>query len=294
MPAYFEPNNPVVLLSNAGAGAIVGQTGGAVCRFPQQVVIGLTVSGTTVTASSHGLSVPIPSMANVSGVPWLPTMVTALATEFFFLDPNNATQIATQALGNAAQATTVAAAMTTPADIVGTAPVGASAAWTANPWHPLFLEWSVQFYPILYGVTTSSGTTSNWTLDGSDYTWNGDQPAGGLTPLALNGRIILSPHAAVNLNARLTSFLQSVPNLDENERTALVNLQNLVQSEDSWDLLSQTLNGFNAQLAGQMPGVFISPAVNNVSSTPSLSSLIGDAGGNVPAINETVPTGPQQ
>lgn len=280
---FYLPNNPVVLLSGAGASGIVEDKGPTACRFPSQCVTGFTFSGTTVTATTAGLTVPQPDLSGVAGVPWTPPFIAALIDEAFLTDPANASMIGAVLPGSSVAA--VQAAMDVPANFTGSYPAGGIAPWTGNPWHPLLLLWQVTYYPIAYGTPDAP----NWTLQDARYAWTGGAQSVGPNT-ALSGLIQLSPTAAFNMEARIKAFLQNNPDLDPQESAEFQALLDFVQTNDNWDLLSQPLNGFNEQLRLGMAGVFLGPNATNLTTDPALPTLIGDVAGYPPAL-PAIPTG---
>jgi len=272
---FYEINNPVVLIAGAGASGIVPAPDTIECRFSSQLVTGFKYGGQNVTAAT--LTIPQPTLSGVSGAPWSATLMTSLIQEFFFLDPNNATMVQ-QAIGG--DVTLIAAAMTDPANDIGTAPVGAVRQWTQNPWHPLLLFWSANYYPIEYGAPAAP----HWSFYNGQYVWDCSQASIGQTPLGLQGLIQLSPTAAFNMESRLQQFLNNNPNLNPEEAQAFKELLQFVQTHDAWDLLSQSLDGFNAQLLSRLPGVFMHPSASQFVTSPPLSTLIGSATTNPPAM----------
>jgi len=265
-PAFFEPNNPVVLIAGAGASGLVPDPEATVCCFPAQLVTGFKWQGQDITASTQGLAVPRPDLSGVSGVPWTKALATALVDEAFFVDPQSATAICA-AIPNSTVAQIQAAMASDP---LGTPPAGAFQAWTQNPWHPLLLLWQVTYYPIAYGTPAAP----NWTFEDGRYVWSG---AGVRQTTAFQGVIQLSPAAAFNLAARLEAFLATAPHLDPLELEELQKLLEFVKTQDNdWDVLSQALDGFNEQARLGMSGVFMGPEASPVSTTPPLATLIGD------------------
>ncbi|MBV9762804.1 MAG: IPT/TIG domain-containing protein [Acidobacteriaceae bacterium] len=276
-PRLYAPNNPVVLIAGAGASGIVEESEDKLlCRFPSQLVTGFHFSTGPITASTPGLTIPQPNLSGVSGVPWSQALATALIQEFFFLDSNNATIVA-DAIH--ADKTDIERAMSNPANDIGTYPGGAIQTWQANPWHPLLLLWQATFYPIGYGTPSAP----NWIYNGGEFFWTGSGAATKPSQtLGLQGLIQLSPTASLNMKARIKAFLDNNPSLDPEEKAAFDALLEFVETNDSWDLLSQALDGFNSQLGLHIPGVFISPDSTSLTTTPSLPELIAEAAGKAP------------
>ncbi|MBV9787841.1 MAG: hypothetical protein JOZ51_06695, partial [Chloroflexi bacterium] len=282
---FYLPNNPVVLLAGAGASGIVASADGILCRFPSQLVTGLRYGQQIISASTSGLTIPQPDLSKVSGVPWSTTLLEALITEFFFLDPNNAT-IVSAAIPNSS-VPDVQQAMSNAANDVGTYPTDAVQQWSGNPWHPLLLFWQTYYYPISYGTPQSP----NWTFEDGQYFWNGAQASIGPRN-TFQGLIQLAPTAAFNMEARIKQFLDNNPNMDPLEKQEFVALLDFVQNSDSWDLLSQALDGFNNQLQLGMPGVFLGPASTSLVTDPPLPTLIGAAAKYPPALGNIPMSGP--
>lgn len=282
-PRFFLPNNPVVLIAGAGASGIVESTGKLLCRFPSQLVTGFLFQGKTVSAETSGLNIPMPVLTGISGVPWSITLANSLVQEFFFLDLDNAAIVSAALPGS--DVAQVRAAMSDPANDIGTYPEQAIQRWTQNPWHPLLLLWQVNYYPIAYGTPDAP----NWTFENGTYAWNGSTGSIGSNTY-IEGLIQLTPAASFNMESRLKQFLNDNPYLPEDERKEFEALLEFVQTNDAWDLLSQALNGFNDQLRLENTGVFISPQTASLPSSPSLPTLIGNVGGYAPSIG-TIPTG---
>ncbi|HEU4844805.1 MAG TPA: hypothetical protein VFT05_11115, partial [Burkholderiaceae bacterium] len=280
---FYLPNNPVVLISGAGASGIVDPSGATICRFPSQLVTGFELSGVSVNAATPGLAIPRPGLSGVSGVPWTQGLVAQLVEEFFLTDPSNAVAISALIPGSTVPA--VQGAMADPANFTGVYPAGAVQLWSQNPWHPLLLLWQASYYPIAYGTPA----TPNWSFEDGRYLWTG--AADSVEQMtSLSGLIQLSPTVAFNMQARIKAYLQNNPYLDPEEAAAFNDLLEFVRVNDNWDLLSQSLNGFNEQLRLGMAGVFLAPDSVGPATTPPLSALIGDVGGYPPGLS-AIPTG---
>jgi len=281
-PPFYEINNPVVLISGAGATGIARTPSSVACRFPFDLINGFAYDGTPFPNAD----VPSAPLSSVNGAPawWLST-VKSLQTEFFLLDPSNAAIIA-GAVG--ADEPTVRKMIAGGQGYTGTLPDPVTLqqqTWGPNnPWRPLYLYWQASYYPIAY--------EGNWTFQNGSYAWNGT----GLDPnqsdaLTLNGWIILAPTAALNMQARITAFINNNSNnphlapLCQQLNTLLTFVDN---KDGNWDLLSQTLDGFNQQLLLGEPGSFLSPSAAQAQPTPpinpSLTTLLGGVGSYPPDI----------
>lgn len=283
-PAFYEPNNPVVLITGAGASGIVARQPTLRCRFPSQIVTGFQCWAAKITASTPNLTIPLPSLSPVDGVAWLATeLPKKLLQEFFLLDANNAATFATATgleVGDVRQAMNKSASY----EGMGTLPAlpGSDAswttnpwAWTQNPWHPLLLVYQANYYPIAYGTAEQP----NWSFQDGQYVWNRQ---GAITdpPNGVSGAIQLTPAAAFNMRSRIQSFLKNNPDLPPQTEQKFKTLLNFVQTHDSWDLLTQALDGFNQQLLLHLPGVWAGPGVGAPKTNPSLKELIGPVHGN--------------
>ncbi|MGN6276693.1 MAG: hypothetical protein ACTHNP_12305 [Solirubrobacterales bacterium] len=277
--SYHTPNNPVVLIAGAGASGIVPHEKTVQCRFPRQLVSGFQFDGKKVTAAT--VAVPQPNLKPVTGGPaWLGGLAEALAGEAFFTNLGNAAAIAA-ALGGA-DATAVRQAMEKAP--TGTVPGAAVTTWKQNPWHPLLLIWSVEYFPI----PLESGC-ENWVFEAGRYVWNGE----GASPAkqTMGGTIQLGTSATFNMAGRLKAFLKSDPHLGQPEKEELEKLLGFLSNPErssDWDLLSQALDGFNEGLLLGAIGLFASPAAG-ASALPALPDLIGPAPGYPPVTAEYAP-----
>lgn len=232
LPHFWQATDPVVLISGTNASSQLTDDEPLLCRFPDQLVTGLTYQGNALTASSLQNGIPTVDLTNI------PAIMSDLLTEFFFLDPNNATLLAAGALQTSdpstiSDLTTVMAAYSAN---IGQLPAFPLNTWE-QPWEPLFMMWEVYYYPIDY----ETDGTVNWTFDGSQYTWTGNGAAA-TTDIVLSGRIFLTPQCQFNFKSRLEQYLQNNPDAD------LQALDNFISQTEQWDFLSQTLSGFKQQL----------------------------------------------
>ncbi len=280
-PRFYAPNNPVVLVANAGTSGIVGAGGTLLCRFPSELVTGLICNGVTVTVSELGSTIPLPDLSGVSGAPWSEALATSLIQEFFLLDPTNVSTIAGAVSG--LQSEQVLQAINN-GTVVGVFPTGANGYWNQNPWHPVLLCWQASYYPIAYGTPQDR----SWTFQDGAYQWSGKGLETPLVSLPLGGRIQLTPAAALNMQARLQSFLSSNPDLDPTELGEFRALLDFVEITDAdWDLLSQRLDAFNEQLLLHTNGVFPSPETADA----PIPRLLDGVSAYPPAL-DTIPTYP--
>lgn len=262
--AYHAPNNPVVLIGglNNPAGSDPDQS--VMCRLADELIIGFYFNRQLIDSRAMKGAIPAPDLSA------LPEAVSPLIDEFFFLDPNNAALVAQDALGGAGQAAAVGKVMAAHSALDGVAPdetIIPLQPWS-QPWRPLYLQWEVNWYPIEYG---RSGAC-NWSFDGESLEWNG-HGADTSRMTGLSGRIFLTPNIQFNMRERVKEYLSKHPN------PPLKNIDALLDAVDQWDLLSQSLDGFEQQLAQRQPLAAVAPFGSDVLFPPktTLPDLIGDA-----------------
>jgi hypothetical protein len=307
---FRHPTDPVVLVSGAARARKHGEDGrftedGTLrCRLPGETVNGLTVGATTVTLEQLGLD-PAPFDAYEQ----IPN-VRALAAEAYLADPANAQPIA-QAGGldpkvvaaaieglldgsaaAAAEPNSEAGSTDAAAAWVGSAPAPfALRAWD-QAWAPLFLEWEVSFYPTGAGKGPArSFALGDWAFDGSDFAWGGTG-FDGTYSIPYRGRARLTPQAPMTFQARIADYLKRAPEADTDE------LEALLAAVDDWDVLSQSLSGFNDQLITLLSqetfppppaesDVLPCPRPAQSAPTPDPAVLIGDGYRHAPMLEGT-------
>jgi hypothetical protein len=259
-PAFELANDPVVLLTATGSSGIADPGGEVACRFADEITTALKWSGGTVEGAAVTASVPGPALTG------MPDVTRALLTEFFLLDPANATMIA-QAIGSTDPATiaALAAAAGAPAEsaVPAKAPVIGFDTW-GQPWQPLYLLWEVDYWPIAHDV----GGAPTWEFDGTQYTWNGK--GAGTDSLSFSGRTLLTPQAVFNFQAQLERYEKTHPDPD------LDTVEKFIASTDKWDVLSQALDGLGTMLALRDPSARMAPPAD-------IAALVADQDRAAPA-----------
>jgi hypothetical protein len=251
---YYEAKDPVLLMSGLNAAGLLTDLDELECRLPSQLVGGFRYGDRAITTADMGKQIPLPDLAN------LPGPLAGLLDEFFFLDPNDAAMVARVVLGSTDKnvVDAVKVAMEDPAHAIGIVPAIDLARW-AQPWSPLYLLWQVSYYPIPY----ASGGAPNWKFDGTGYQWTGPDPQTEM--VSLTGRIFLTPQAVFNFRSQLEKYLKQYPD------PPLQGLDKFIADTDHWDLLSQTLDGFNAALLRQ-------DVMANVAPGGAMAELVGPHG----------------
>ncbi|MEU9337037.1 hypothetical protein AB0D49_28370 [Streptomyces sp. NPDC048290] len=236
------------------------------CRWPDTLVTGVRVAGTTVSATQE----QTPKPPNVPAPDGLAQVLAALLRELFHLGSSNAPTLA-HATGYTGDVTALAAAMRDPHhNAVGT--TGTYTAQWRQPWQPLFFEWKVDYFPIEWHGDPDGGAADrpNWSFDGTTYHWLGT--GAHAVPLSLSGRQFLAPTASSTTAAALRQYARTHPGPGAAALRALAR-----QIEDDADWFSQPMAGFTEQLAARAP----LPATLNPHSElpPDLRTALTDATG---------------
>jgi hypothetical protein len=297
-PPFLRPNDPVVLVQGVGRSFSHGEDGrfsddgSLYCRFSGQSIAALLVNGSTNPVSATTLSLPGLTVAGA------PAELSDLATEAFFLDPGNAAALATAANPTTPQPAPVVAAQQTlvwngmdpsldqqtlaetaglqsvygqttvpskvaveywnyPYPLANPAPdIGA----VGPPWAPLFLDWSVTYFPTTPGLAgwAFPAPTPKTPLDAQTAQWAGTIPQ---TGVPLEGRTLLTPQAADALAARLEQLLEQSSNTTELQPYT-TDLNDAIGYLASASVLSQALSGFNDLLLQRDPVRFVQPDMN--------------------------------
>ena len=279
-PVFWRPNDPLLMIQGVGRSYAHGEDGrysfdgNLFCRFSGQAISGLTVAATTspVTATGLGLRLLVADST--------PPDLNDLLVEAYLLDPSNAGAIAVAAdPANPPQAATVAAQQTlmwnslsgvpldqqTLAEAAGlqsefgpvTVPSKIAVNYWSPPWAPLYLDWSVDYYPTGSAQTgwTFPANQPNDPLAEQTAQWTGSVPQ---AQFPLQGRSLLTPQATDALAARLTQLVahfgdtpELKPYLDDvNEAIAYL--------EDAC-VLAQSLSGWTDLLLARSPAMRLPP-----------------------------------
>ncbi len=121
--------------------------------------------------------------------------------------------------------------------------------WNGNPWLPFSLKWTVYYYPLQDIENGGSGyptdfVTSNFEIGDTNLDYTG--PA--VSPDQANfeeysNTIFLTPHANINLQKQLTSFIEAHPDDPIKDE-----LNSIVPLLDNKPVLAQALSGYNESL----------------------------------------------
>ncbi|MFJ4651009.1 discoidin domain-containing protein [Nocardia sp. NPDC088792] len=218
--AFHVPADPVVVLEGPGnTEPLTREDTLLPCRLPSKLLTEVNINGTW---SGPPDQLPTPDLTG------LPSVCDALIAEFYMLDKAARTSVGSDS-------TALHAILADP----GLAR-GRLAEYTApwrQPWLPMYLQWDLHYCPTPY---RTDGQT-HWTFNGDTYDWNGTgAPAGDdegdLRFTVFRGRSFLTPTFTYTLRAQLARYLAT------GQATSLRAFRDEVAT---WDLLSQTLDGFN-------------------------------------------------
>jgi hypothetical protein len=249
-PRYWHPNDPVLLVSGIANPDDSTSTEALPCRTLTQIVTGLTINGKTVTADSAAALIPLP-VANTS----IPAPVYALCKEAFFLDPANWQTIASNLFMGNVQPADIGTAIAKGAwaDAASRAPLPLSVQAWVQPWDPLFLEWSVKWFPTYSQKDASSPwqfKRDEWQFDGDDYNWAGVHLDERLM-VGYTGRTVLSSHSVFNFENRLHDYIAK----SKTPQPKLEKLDALLTAIRSWGVMSQRLSGLHDEFATRSSGL---------------------------------------
>ena len=278
---FWSPVDPVAVISHTEHLMRLDPDGVTACRWPDALVtaIELVPGGTAgqFQVSAAQLAPTLPS------VPWinLPAVGPALFAELFLLDPANVAQLAAAAgqLLTTAQLAGAAGSMSPPVPVAGHGTVASPLApfpWS-QPWRPVYFDWRIEWFPVPFH---DKDGTANWAFGGLDYDLGpGRRP----TPqnLLLEGRTFLTPQPSFEFLSRIRQFISDYP--DSPVTASLLEIDNLVDTVDGWDFLSQSLSGLGIQLAGWNPVPTLIPDTTALPGGGTMAGLIGDQAAYPPA-----------
>jgi len=248
-PRFWHANDPVILIAGVNHDMPLKQQQSLACRYMDEVVTGFSLEFNGSTKS-----ITINKMKSINPLKYisnLPEATEKLLQEFFLLDPNNADVIAEKVLHTSDNSTikqlqSIAAGPETDS-ITGSLPAKPSLTKWSQPWLPLYIEWEVDWYTIPY----QAKGRKNWEFDGKEYVLT---TANISEPKTIMGSSFLTPQVGYVFQSRLKKFLEDHPD-DED----LKSIYDSIESIDKWDFLSQTLMGFNDQLALRNPRSSLAP-----------------------------------
>ena len=248
-PPFRQPSDPVVLIAGVERAQLHGEDGRnsadgtLACRLPGETITGLTITGqTAITLQGLTPAVDWNPCGSYTAIPSVPSLI----GELFLADPQNAPAIAA---ATGIDAATIQAAIqgllegtATSASWAGTPPVSFAIEEWQQAWSPLFLEWEVNYYPT--GSVTDGDcrfSLNDWKFDGAQFTWNGTG-FNAQYSASYKGRTLLTPQAPLLFKDKIAAFLKGNSSIDSSQ------VEQLIETVSSWDILSQALSGFTDQL----------------------------------------------
>lgn len=283
-PRFQTANEPVVMIYGAHRSYKYGEGGRfrddetLFTRFTGQFINALEVKAEDKTklllrASDLNWSPALPNPQ------WIPKEVSGLLLESFFLDTSNASFIAATA-GRLSGKTFDVERIKKQQTIIwnpdlhssldrqsiaeisglkGTIPSKVSVDLWRPPWSPLYLDWHVTWHP---SARLPTDALTKWKFDGLEYKWNSGSPDA-LISISFKGRTLLTPKAPDDFGYRLQQFISDYekgrlgrnPLLDD----LIPKLKDLLERAVKWDLLSQSMSGFNNYLVMRNPTIHIKP-----------------------------------
>ncbi|WP_035644861.1 hypothetical protein [Bradyrhizobium sp. ORS 285] len=264
-PRYWQPAEPVLLLAGDGLELPAryggdndhSDTGTLVCRSTDQIVSALSINGISRSASDYSAVTRL----NSNMLPYLADCE-ALLAEALLLDTQLASgwsNVGEPALRTALKALLTGGQQTQWTITAGAAPSPVEVSWweNANPWIPMFLQWTVDFVPLQPTIVNQTQLenynpaffTANYTINpdtGSfiSYTPSGPNginidPATQTYTPTYSGSALLSDQAPANLENAITQYVKK--NSDPTLQAILTALQNT-------QIVVQPLSGFGPAL----------------------------------------------
>ena len=262
---YWQPSEPVLLLAGDGLELSTryggdnehSDSGTLVCRSTNQIVSAVSVNGISRSASDYSAVTRLNSNM-------LPHLVDceALLAEALLLDTQIASgwsNVGEPALRSALQTLLTGGQQTEWTITAGAAPSPVEVSWWegANPWIPMFLQWTIDFVPLQPTIVNQTQLenynpaffTANYTINpdtGSfiSYTPSGPNgididPATQTYSATYAGSTLLSDQAATNLENGIKQYPKK--NSDPT-------LQAILNALQSTEIVVQPLSGFGAAL----------------------------------------------
>ncbi|HEU5268310.1 MAG TPA: hypothetical protein VFU36_00190 [Jatrophihabitans sp.] len=267
-PRYWQPNNPVVVVSGVQPPNSAVSTGTLAVRPGDDLVTGFTAPGGQVGVAAVARLLGL--VGNLNAVPTAAAQ--PLLQEFLLLDPGNAAAIAAATGQQQAQLTTVMTAHDPANYSFGNLPQLNLTGWQ-QPWSPMFLEWSGQYRYLPFQVDK----TPSWTFDGTDYRLTAVPSTLGNEQRAVGGISLLSPHASFVFGSRLDKFVQQY-----GTATQLAQLDEWISGVYHWQFLAQELTGFSQQLSLRDGRAFRRPTAADQLGGYPVAALTGYGDGTVP------------
>jgi hypothetical protein len=263
-PRYYEPNDPVLLLSGDGITLPPADESPTISCVLSSNLLSSIALPKDLLPDSSAVSLSASALPTIPQPTQLPYQaVTALVQSALLLDPGASSLIAaliaaqggannpaTLNFGTTAQDINTAQgqylAGQQPANgiiFTGTPPQPDIALRTwATPWHPIALSWQFNFFPLAQVGDNGADYPANFVLGNFDFdpsSFSYRLKAQDFSPVIQEyiGTILLSSDTSLSLRSEISRYLQyaSDPELEE-----------ILQKLREYPLLAQSLGGFNA------------------------------------------------
>jgi len=278
-PRFWKASDPVILINGARNTEQITSKKVLACRLDSQLISLVTINGKELTAKNLSAKIPTVNTAK------LPSAISGLATEIYFLDPVNACSMVTFMPSITADDLKAILMQHRPDNYGEYLPDFNLTQWQ-QLWQPVFVEWAVKWHSIDY--MADDGKTQNWAFDGSEYRFKGPLPQdSSLKSKTISGRTFLTAQPSFIFKDRLEKFFRDNPDAGE-----VADLEDLKKYIDDWDFLCQYLEGFNDMLsmqdnkANRAPDTHVSYAFSD-GNKKSLPDLIGDQCHSLPYLPPT-------
>ncbi|WP_299718063.1 hypothetical protein [uncultured Tateyamaria sp.] len=234
-----------------------------ICRTQDETATGIItgVENSTDISPASVFSAETAMVTNPHFSAALQGGISALCTETFLADPQNAATmvaVVNGGPGNTAQITALSDAISdfqAPVTTQGTPALREHSAYVTwqQAWSPLYLQWTINFY-----ATTNTDNTGNaapgeqcdnwgfdlgdWAFDGTDYAWTGGNPAHGSQ--GYSGRTFLTGQANFALISRLHHYITTA----KAPEAGLQAVEGLIETVGEMNFMSQRLTGLSDAL----------------------------------------------
>ncbi|MDP4146694.1 MAG: hypothetical protein Q8936_19820 [Bacillota bacterium] len=287
---FWKPNDPVVMITGAGSQEQMAQQDETLaCRLSTNIVSGFKFNNLEIGVNEAKKTMPVlgfeqEQLAEQLKGNYIPEdtasqiagAIQALLYEFYFLDPDNAKDMADMY----AALNSELVAKYDPSIFMGILPAIIPKAWE-QPWTPMFLKWVGRWYPIDY---LDPEKNRNWSFDGVQYRYNGNNPTP--KPQSIGGEILLTPQTSYIFKNRLKQFVK----VNSSTYSQLIDgMDGFIDAVDDWDIISQSLSGFTDVLTLRNNKTNITPGSEQPlcfkdGAKQTMAELIGKQAGNAPLI----------
>ncbi|MEV6576120.1 Ig-like domain-containing protein [Streptomyces sp. NPDC051577] len=227
---FHAPMDPVVVVKYAQGQGV--QDGSAERPLARSTALPVRLPKELLTAYRNDASPEVRPPAKVPGPPLqnLPSLASAITREFWLLDRAG-----------------LAGELHEDTAWTGTSPEHLRL-WR-QPWLPVMLQWTMEYFPI----DQEADGSLRWTFDGFRYRWKGRHPGEVITPYIRQGRALINPQLSRAIQSRARHLAQAV-----SARHAS-GLRRLGEEGGKLDVLSQEMTGLGAAIAHRLASPAMRP-----------------------------------